>query len=666
MKFKNFKLNSIRTKLIISLVSICVIPLIISGFGSYTESKSILSKKLTVTSSQTLTEINNGLSDYFNGFANMVSMTSNNYDFINVDTDKNYNYIPEVLKGVKESNKDILNMYYGTASGKFATFPIAKMPDGYDSTKSSWYKEAIDHKGQVIITPPYKDNVTGNTVVAIVHAVEKDGQVVGVVGMDCSLTTLAERMSTKKVGTTGYVFISDTLGNIISHPKKDLIGTNEASKLSIWNNIKSEDNSFIKYNYNGEKKFGVFVTNKLTGWKLISPLSENELTSDTKSILKTTFLIILIMGIISVFISLLLSKGIAHNIQKLKEVFAKASDGDLTVSITASTKDEFKDLATSFNSMMKNMSGIMNNVTNSSKTVSETSTTLASMSEEVTAAISEVATAIGQVSMGATQQAQNAQDGSSAMDDLSNRLDKISVNSNEMDILSIDTKKLGSKGLSMIDTLIEKSNKTKLSTEEVDTIIQDMNESTKQIDIISETLVGITEQTNLLSLNASIESARAGEAGKGFSVVAVEISKLAEQSKHSTEEIKKIIASIQTKSVAALTAIKSTEVVVNEQDLAVVQTKKLFSQILKSIEIMITKVDEVKISIIDINEKKQSTVSEIENISSISEQTASSTQQVTASTEEITAAMGEFTKHSSELQILAEELDNEIKRFKIN
>ena len=120
MKFKNLKLNSIRTKLVISLVAICVIPLIITGVGSYNQSKSILSKKLTVTSTQTLTEINNGLSDYFNGFSNMISIAANNYNFVNVDTDDNMKYIPDVLKGSKESNKDILAVYYGTASGKFA------------------------------------------------------------------------------------------------------------------------------------------------------------------------------------------------------------------------------------------------------------------------------------------------------------------------------------------------------------------------------------------------------------------------------------------------------------------------------------------------------------------------------------------------------------------
>ena len=71
-------------------------------------------------------------------------------------------------------------------------------------------------------------------------------------------------------------------------------------------------------NYNGVKKFGVYQTNELTGWKLVATLDESELSNDTKSILQTTFLIILVMGLIAVFMSLLLSKGIAHNITKIK------------------------------------------------------------------------------------------------------------------------------------------------------------------------------------------------------------------------------------------------------------------------------------------------------------------------------------------------------------
>ena len=140
MKFKKIKFHSIRTKLIISLVAICVIPLIITGFGSYNQSRAILSKKLTLTSTQTLSEINNGLLDYFKGFSDKVVLTANNPSFMNSDTDNNTSMILDVLKSVKESDKDILCMYYGTASDEFATYPLEVMPEGYDATTRPWYK----------------------------------------------------------------------------------------------------------------------------------------------------------------------------------------------------------------------------------------------------------------------------------------------------------------------------------------------------------------------------------------------------------------------------------------------------------------------------------------------------------------------------------------------
>ena len=666
MKTEKLKINTIRTKLVISLITICVIPLVITGIASYNKSKTILSNKLTLTSKQTLAEVNNGLKDYFRGFSNTVAMTSGNPAIENVETDNNENVINEIIKSVKESDNDILDIYYGTTTKKIFIYPETKLPDGYDPTQRGWYKLAMEHKGQVVITPAYEDAGTGKNVVGIAKTVEKDGKVVGVIGIDCTLSTLAERISTKKIGNTGYMFISELSGKVLAHPNEEVINTDAAGKLSIWDKVKSEKNGFINYQYEGSNKFGAYDTNELTGWKIVATLDESELTNDTKSILQTTLIIILIMTIIAVIMSFVLSNGIVRNIQKLKEVFAKASGGDLAVSINASTNDEFKDLTNSFNSMIGNISELMKNVTNSSNTVLETSASLASMSEEITASINEVANAIEDVSVGATDQVQNAQQGAAEMDDLAKRLDKINDNSHEMDKISNNTKELGSKGLYMIETLTEKSSKTKSATNQVNKIVKDMNESTKQINAISETIAEITAQTNLLSLNASIESARAGEAGKGFAVVAEEIRKLAEESQRSTEEIKAIIASIQKKSETAVESIRLTEAVVNEQDSAVRQTQQIFSEILKSIEVMLTKVDEVRKSIVDINEKKKSTVSKIENISFISEQTASASEEVTASAEEITATMEELTKHSNELQLLAEQLGNEINKFKIN
>jgi methyl-accepting chemotaxis protein len=665
MRFERLKINTIRTKLVISLIAICVIPLVILGIASYSRSKTILNDKLTLTSTQTLTEVNIGLMDYFHGFSNIVAMTSSNPAIANVETDNNTDVINDIMKSVKDSDNDILDIYYGTETKKIMIYPETKLPDGYDPTQRGWYKLAMEHKGKVVITPAYEDAGTGKNVVGIAKTVEKDGKVIGVIGVDCTLATLADRIATKKIGNTGYVFISDLEGKVLGHPNKDVVNTDAAAKLSIWDKVKKEDSGFVNYQYNGKNKFGVYETNDLTGWKLVATMDESELTNDTKAILQTTLLIILVMAAIAIIMSFILSNGIVHNIRKLKEVFGKASNGDLTVSINASTKDEFKDLANSFNSMIENISDLMKNVTDSSNTVLETSTSLASMSEEITASISEVAKAIEDVSIGATDQVQNAQQGASEMEDLSKRIDKISVNSDEMDKISNNTKELGSKGLYMIETLTEKSSKTKSATNKVNEIVQDMNESTKQINAISETIAEITAQTNLLSLNASIESARAGEAGKGFAVVAEEIRKLAEESQRSTEEIKTIIASIQKKSDTAVESIRLTEAVVNEQDAAVSETQQIFSEILKSIEVMLSKVNDVRKSILDIDEKKKSTVSKIENISFISEQTASASEEVTASAEEITATMEELTKHSSELSSLAKELETEIKKFTI-
>lgn len=665
MKLKNFRIKSIRTKLVTALISLCLIPMMIIGMASYFKATLTLSDKLKITSKQTVIEINNGLDAYFNAMDNQVLMSCNADTLINVDEGENIKSATELLKDVKESDPDIFSAYYGTESGKFTIYPLQKMPDGFNHKERPWYKQAMEHKGQSIITLPFKDSTTGKSVVAMAKTVEKDGKVIGVVAMNISLETLSNRISKSKVGMSGYVFMADPAGNIIAHPDKSLIGTDMASKMSFWNDTKGKDSDFINYTYNNQNKFGVYITNKYTGWKLVAALPESELTADTKAIKNLSLLTSIIVVFIAVIASLLLSNGIADNIKKMKQSFSKASNGDLTASVEIKTKDEFNDLGQDFNRMMLNISSLMRSVENSSKTVLQTSASLEIMAGETTSSVGEVSRAIEEVAEGATSQAQNAQNSVYGIEELSNKLDDISSNATEMDKISSDTQGLSSKGLDMVNALIEKSNKTRNSTMQVNEVIYEMNNSTAEINAISDTISQITEQTNLLSLNASIEAARAGEAGKGFSVVADEIRKLAEQSKNSTEQIKRIVENIQEKSITAVKAMEETKSVVTEQDSAVIETQKIFSDIMQSISIMTAKVTHIKELVMDIDSSKQKVTAQIESISTVSEETASATEEVSASAEEINATMDEFTRHAEELKKLSEQLGEEISKFKL-
>lgn len=662
---KKMNLRSIKSKLFISLFSICIFPLFISGFFSYQQSKSVLSKKLSVTSSQTLSEISSGLTDYFTGFTGSVSMIANNYNFINVDDADNFNYVPDLLKNLTESNKDILDSYFGTESGKFAVYPNAQMPDGYDARKRSWYEEGVKANGKVAITSPYVDAASGNTVVGIVQAVMKDGKVVGVIGLDCSLSSLAERIGVKKVGNSGSVSISDPSGVVIAHSDKSLIGTDAITKLSFWNEVKSGNQGFVTYLYNGKEKFGVYATNELTGWKIVAALEQNELSDDTRTIIITTGIITLIMAVIAVILSFILSNGIAANIQKLQEVFDKASNGDLSTFTNIKSRDELGNLGKNYNDMIKNIGVLLESAKKTSTTVYETSTGLSSMAEETTASMSKVSMAVSEIAQGAMNLAENSQETVTSIGELSSKLDTISNVTSDMSNVSNNTKELSSEGIGIVNVLISKNSETMEATMKVADIVTNMNESVKKISTISDAITEITEQTNLLSLNASIEAARAGDAGKGFAVVASEIGKLAEQSKKSTEQITVLIEEIQEKADIVVQAMNGTKEINQEQNQAVTKTEKIFNDISASITDLTGKVIEVKSSVDEMQVQKQIFVTQIESTSAISEETAASTEEVTASAERVTETMSRFSQNTEDLKQLAEKLKKEIDKFKM-
>lgn len=660
-----FNFKSIKTKLLVSLLSICIIPLVVLGAVAYFNSKSIIVKKLETSSAQLLKEANRGIDKELISMGNNVTMLANNYNFINIHSNPEFSpYLMDSIKGMQETNPNIESIYMGTVGKNFYLYPADDMGSDYDPTSRPWYKEAAENKGEVVFSDPYTDATTGKTTVSISKAVEKDGEIVGVVAMDINFTTLAKSTAEIKVGDEGYAVLLDKNGLILTHPDEKLIGSDAFSKLPIWKTIAEKKEGFSTYEDGGEVKFAVYTNSPVTGWTVLGTMDEHELNKDTKAILLTLITVLIITAVIAVGISILVTKSITVNLNKIKDVMTKASKGDLTELVQIKSKDEIGVLAKNFNVMIENISQILRNVEKSSQTVVDTATNLSAMTEETTASVAEVSRAIEEISNGAVQQASSTQDASDEMDKLVDGIGSIETSTKEIDEVSLNTKDLSNKGLKMVKLLMDKSEETKETTQSVAEIVEDMSKSTEEISKISQTITQITEQTNLLSLNASIEAARAGEAGRGFAIVADEIRKLAEQSKSSTEEIKRIVEAIQNKSSIAVEAMGLAQNIVIEQDKTVEDTNVIFNDIYGSISKLIEKVENIKEKVLNINTEKEEVVSQIQNISSVAEETAASSEEVSASTEEINATMEEFNNYVMGLQNLSETLNEELSKFK--
>ncbi|SMC19588.1 methyl-accepting chemotaxis sensory transducer with Cache sensor [Clostridium acidisoli DSM 12555] len=661
-----FVLKSIRTKLLAILILICILPVILLGFVSYHESYKILNAKLSTTTNQTLKEINTGIDNYFSVMISDATLLSNNYDIENLSTHPEFEtYANSILQEVKDSNNNILDVYFSDVNKHTLIYPSEQIPSDYDPTQRSWYKDALANSKKAAFSNVYKDAVTNKNVLTISKTVYNNGQFVGVIGIDIDLSSLSNKLSASKIGNSGYVFLTSKDGTIISNKDKSLIGSKKITTSKLWQEIKTKNSGFFEYNDNGNNMFSSYLTNSSTGWKVIGLLNQSELSRDTNSIMYITLICILITIILAFIISFLFSNTIVKVINNLMSSFEKAAAGDLSVITNIKTGDEFETLGNHFNDMIENIHGLIKSIKISSDDVLTTSTQINDMSKETTNAISEIATTVDHLAQGASSQTQNIMSSANELDSLASKIENIDSATSNINNISKDTGTLTKQGFEIMKKLTTKTDSANKSSREVAEVVQAMTHSSNEIGLITETINNIAKQTNLLALNAAIEAARAGEAGKGFSVVADEIRKLAEQSTTSTNQINSLIEDIKSKTANANKSITTSMDIVKEQTLAVHQTQDIFNEISESIEILMTHISSIEKHIIDTNKSKNEIVERIQNISAVSEESSASTEEVSATTEEITASMIEFDNSANKLKEIVENLECKVNTFKL-
>ena len=227
------------------------------------------------------------------------------------------------------------------------------------------------------------------------------------------------------------------------------------------------------------------------------------------------------------------------------------------------------------------------------------------------------------------------------------------------------TTKEANEGNESIQKVIQQMDKIHRSVDDTATVIQKLEERSKEIGQIIEVITDISDQTNLLSLNAAIEAARANEHGKGFAVVANEVKKLAEQSKESADQIASLIQEIQGDTAHAGMMMRKD---INEVKLGisvVQETGEGFKRIQKSIDQVTSQIQEISAISEEMSASVEQVNTSMKQVDYVSKHTSANTQNVAASTEEQLASMEKITSSSSALSKMAEKLLRQIQQFKI-
>lgn len=413
---------------------------------------------------------------------------------------------------------------------------------------------------------------------------------------------------------------------------------------------------------------GMIDVASLYGEKAVTLM--REANEDNKQGTNNTTLIVSIISLITLLLAVVIgwivSTTIAGPLQKLTKATKAMAEGDLTIEpVQVKNKDEFGDLASSFNGMLVNLRSLVGQVHTSAEQVAASSEELMASAEQTTEATNQIAASIQEVAGGSKKQEVSTDESSQAMQEMMTGVQLVATATSTVADVSSAATKEADEGNVALQRVVIQMDKINESTNDSATVIQQLEERSTAIVKIIEVITGIADQTNLLALNAAIEAARAGEHGKGFAVVADEVRKLAEQSKTSADQIAGLIGEIQADTKHAVrTMEKGTDEVAS--GISVVQEAGAgFKRIQSSISEMASQIQEISAVAQRMSASAEQVNLSIDQVAHVAKQTSENAETVAATSEEQLASMEEISLSSAALSKRAEELLTQINQFKV-
>lgn len=428
---------------------------------------------------------------------------------------------------------------------------------------------------------------------------------------------------------------------------------------TLFTDLTETSGSLPTQDEHGNSILAVYGTLENSGWKVLGVVPSGNLVKDADRILDTMYVVVIGAAAAALLLGLWMARMVVRPLSRLRGLMSDAAQGRLEVRTDFRSGDEIGELSRSFNDMMEHITELVKHAGEAATKVLESAKTLGDASRQTAHSAGEIAAATEQIASGASSLSQEADRGNGLAHAIAVDMETAASAGDEMTQVAAAASRYAGQGADALGELLGKTEQSAGITRELVAKVEGLNEAASSVIRVLEVMKAIAQQTNILSLNASIEASRAGAAGQGFLVVATEIRRLADQSKDAIGEVAGIADRIMAEMQATAEVLSQAEPLFREQTEAVGGTGALFASVQEQMARFTASLEQTTLSIGRLGHSQRVLTETIKNVSAVAQQSS-------ASSEEVASLSGEQQSVSNRLVELAAELEQTSRNLNVS